>query len=189
MLCLWEGTIFLLQWSIRKNKQELEEKKVCHSGLHSVCAGKQNRIPAPKCKEVWCGAQLMRWCCVAFFWDPVRSTNTSKKNSRQGPQQFGYSGWVKWLLARWISGECLLHSPTFGTSLPNQQKCLRDSGSRCRTSSLWDGELCWALKTPQAPCMDRAHQTDIACACCLCRLPAQPPSQLGYSEEAKTGSL
>lgn len=137
-----------------------------------------------------CGARLMQWCCAAFFWDPVRSTNTSKKSSRQGPYQFGYSGWVKWLLAGWISGEYLLHSPTFGTSLPNQQNCLQDSSSRCSSSSLRYGDLCCPpLQTPQARCMDRAHQAGTVCVYYLCCFPAQPPPQPGHLEEAKIGSL
>lgn len=137
----------------RKEKARTGEK-VCHSGLRSVCTGKQNQEFSYK---MWVGssndkgmggAQLMQWCSAAFFWDPMRSTNTSKKSRRQGPQLFGHSGRVKWLLPGWVSGECLLHSPALSTSLPNQQKCLQDSSSRCSSSSSWYGELCWPSAEP-----------------------------------------
>lgn len=98
----------------------------------------------------------MRWHCAAAFWDLVRSANTCKKSRCwQGLQQFVYSGWVKWHLAGWISGECNKHSPqqTFATttsrlSPPSQQEHLQDSSSRCSSSSLWYGEFFWPFPAP-----------------------------------------
>lgn len=185
-----------MQCSVGKSKQDgggvCVWEKAFFSGLNSVCAGKQNRDFSSK---MWlgsssdkgrCGAQLMRWCCAAFFWDPVRSTNINKKKSRQCPQQFGYSEWLKRLSAGWISGECNIHQQLvllFPTNRNVYKTPVPDvAAHHCGMESSAD-----SLQAPEGPCMNRVHQADIAYICHLCCPPVQLLSQSGHSEKVKNG--
>lgn len=87
----------------------------------------------------------MQWCCAAAFWDPLRRANTHKKNSKQSLQQFVYSGWVKWHLAGWISGECNKHSlqQHLVFLCPVNRNSFTLQSQMERSSSLWYGGIFW----------------------------------------------